>query len=81
MLREYANKLLDIADAYDLHSGEVFERARGLNIDAWTNEDLTRAFGIVDRALQKQRLVSALDNFAFDLKALAMEREKRAYAI
>ncbi len=81
LLREYAHKLLDIADRFDRHSREVLERARGLKIDDWTDEELERALAIVDRANQRQRLVSALDDLAYDLKTCAMERERKAYAV
>jgi len=80
MLREYAHKLLALADRYDHSSSTVLERARNMNIDEWTPEDLDWALRMVDRGLNTRRLVSALDDLAYNLKSCAMEREQPAYA-
>ena len=77
LLRQYANKLLDIADGFALQSHQVIEQARGMGIHDWTPEDLDGALAIVDRAQQKQRLVAALDDLAGTLKTCAMDLERK----
>jgi len=80
LLRQYANKLWDIADAYHLQSSRVLEQAQGLAIDDWTSDELDRALDIVARAKQKQQLVMAIDNLAGALKTSAMDLERKHYA-
>jgi len=80
ILREYAHKLLAIADGYDHSSSAVLERARNMNIDEWTPEDLDRALDIVARAKQKQQLVTAIDDLAGTLKTSAMDLERKYHA-
>ncbi len=68
LLRDYGQKLMTIADIYELHSSKILEQARDLQIDEWTPEELDRALSVVNGAMQKQRLVRALDELGEDFR-------------
>ena len=78
LLRVYTNKFLDISDSLDHHSRNVLDRAKGLQIDKWTPKELDLALSIVDQALKKQRLVSALEDLSGDFKTSGLELERKA---